>query len=74
MTYTYMELIDQVGHDFYRSEDQNKETLKRWSVQFNAWMEAWPFETLQELTLYVTQAREIGEEVSYVEVTEDDVR
>lgn len=74
MTYTYMELIDQVGHDFYRSEDQNKETLKRWSSEFNVWMEAWPFETLQELTLYVTQAREIGEEVSYVEVTEDDVR
>lgn len=74
MTYTYMELIDQVGHDFYRSEDQNRETLKRWSADFNAWMEAWPFETLQELTLYVTEIRAIGEEVSYVEVTEDDVR
>lgn len=74
MTYTYMEMIDSVGHDFYRSEDEGKETLKRWSKDFNTWMEAWPFSTLQELTQYVTDCRGQGEEVTYVEVTEDDVR
>jgi len=71
--YTYMELIDEVGHDFYRSEDENKEVLKRWS-QTNGWIEAWPFEYLTDLTRYVTSTRDAGEQVSYTEVTEDDVR
>lgn len=74
MKYTYMELIDQVGQDFYRSEDTNAETLKRWDAAHNAWVEAWPFEYLQNLTGYVTSMREGGEEITYVEVTEDDVR
>lgn len=67
MTYRYFELIDDVGQDFYRADEDGN--VEGWNVVLECWEKSFisDLNTLE----WVGQASFI---LKFEEVTEDDVR
>lgn len=67
----YFELIDGVGQTYYEIDDD--ERVRTWHNTENVWFYSGAFDSLSDLLKYVRDMREV-EDVSFTEVTEDDVR